>query len=149
MFWSEFLLHFTQFWPADVLQNSESFCIAIFCALYFFYCKYNKEFCSTIKYDYTIFFPVWHYIFMTFYPLCQGSPHSVLEGWCPAEFSSNLPQHTCLEVSSIPSKTLISWFRCVWLGWSETLQDTGPPGTSLVTPALWNAFCAFKFGILF
>uniref|UniRef100_A0A672K296 ZP domain-containing protein n=1 Tax=Sinocyclocheilus grahami TaxID=75366 RepID=A0A672K296_SINGR len=29
----------------------------------------------------------------------QGSPNSVLEGWCPAEFSSNLP-HTCLELSS-------------------------------------------------
>ncbi len=35
---------------------------------------------------------------------------------CPAELRSNLPQHTCLEVSSIPSKTLISWFRCVLLG---------------------------------
>ncbi len=46
----------------------------------------------------------------------QGSPHSVLEGRCPAEFSSNLPQHTCLEVSSIPRKSLISCFRCVWLG---------------------------------
>ncbi len=48
--------------------------------------------------------------------LVQGSPHSVLEGRCPAEFISNLPQHTCLEVSGIPSKTLISLFRCVWLG---------------------------------
>ncbi len=36
---------------------------------------------------------------------------------CPAEFSSNLPQHTCMEVSSMPSKSLISCliscFRCV------------------------------------
>ncbi len=31
----------------------------------------------------------------------QGSSNSVLEGRCPAEFSSNLPQHTCLEVWSI------------------------------------------------
>uniref|UniRef100_A0A671MZI3 Ankyrin repeat and SOCS box containing 1 n=1 Tax=Sinocyclocheilus anshuiensis TaxID=1608454 RepID=A0A671MZI3_9TELE len=28
--------------------------------------------------------------------LAQGCPNSVLEGRCPAEFSSNLPQHTCL-----------------------------------------------------
>ncbi len=48
--------------------------------------------------------------------LDQGSPHSVLEGRYPAEFSSNLLQHNCLEVSSIPNKTLISWPRCVWLG---------------------------------
>ncbi len=46
----------------------------------------------------------------------QGSPNLILEDLCPAEFSSNLPQHTSLEVSSIPSKTLISCFRCVWLG---------------------------------
>ncbi len=30
-----------------------------------------------------------------------------------AEFSSNLPQHTCMEASSMPSKSLISCFRCV------------------------------------
>ncbi len=30
---------------------------------------------------------------------------------CPAEFSSNLPQHTYLEVSSMHRKTLISCFR--------------------------------------
>ncbi len=42
-----------------------------------------------------------------------GCPKSVLEGHCPAEFSSNLPQHTCLEVSSMPNKILIGWFRCV------------------------------------
>ncbi len=41
----------------------------------------------------------------------QGSPHLILEGRCPAEFS--LPQHTCLQVPSIPSKTLISCFRCL------------------------------------
>ncbi len=45
-----------------------------------------------------------------------GSPNLILEGLCPAEFSSNLPQHTSLEVSSIPSKALISCFRCVLLG---------------------------------
>ncbi len=45
--------------------------------------------------------------------LNQGSSNLILEGRCPAEFSSNLPQHTCMEVSSIPSKTLISCFRCV------------------------------------
>ncbi len=45
-------------------------------------------------------------------PIEQGSSNLILEGRCPAEFSSNLPQHTCLEVSSIP-KTLISCFGCV------------------------------------
>ncbi len=48
--------------------------------------------------------------------LYQGCPNSVLKGQCPAEFRSNLPQHTCHEVSSMPSKSMISWFRCVWLG---------------------------------
>ncbi len=45
--------------------------------------------------------------------LNQGSLNLILEGRCPADFSSNLPQQTCLEVSSIPSMSLISWFRCV------------------------------------
>ncbi len=45
--------------------------------------------------------------------LAQGSSGLILEGRCPAGFGSNLPQHTCMEVSSIASKTLISWFRCV------------------------------------
>ncbi len=45
--------------------------------------------------------------------LMQGSLNLILEGRCHAEFSSNLPQHTCLEVSSVPSQTLISCFRCV------------------------------------
>ncbi len=45
-------------------------------------------------------------------PLGQGSPNLILEGQCPAEFSSNLPQLTSREVLSIP-KTLISCFRCV------------------------------------
>ncbi len=43
----------------------------------------------------------------------KGSPSSVLEGRCPAEFSSNFPQHTCLQVSSIPRKSSISCFRCL------------------------------------
>ncbi len=56
--------------------------------------------------------------------LDQGSSNLILEGRCPAEFSSNLPQHTCLEVWSIP-KTLISCFRCVWLGLE--LNSAGTP----------------------
>ncbi len=43
-------------------------------------------------------------------------PNSVLEGRCPAEFNSDFPQHTCCVVSRMPSKSLISCFRCVWLG---------------------------------
>ncbi len=57
--------------------------------------------------------------------LDQGSSNLILEGRCPAEFSSNLPQHTCMEVSSIASKTLISCFRCVWLGLE--LNSAGTP----------------------
>ncbi len=41
--------------------------------------------------------------------LKQGCPNSVLEGRCPVEFSSNLPPHTYMDVSS--SKSLISCFR--------------------------------------
>ncbi|XP_016389941.1 L-rhamnose-binding lectin CSL2-like [Sinocyclocheilus rhinocerous] len=33
----------------------------------------------------------------------QRCPNSVLEGRCPAEFNANLPQHTCLEVCSMPN----------------------------------------------
>ncbi len=32
--------------------------------------------------------------------LNQGCPNSVPEGRCPAEFSSNMPQHTCMHASS-------------------------------------------------
>ncbi len=46
--------------------------------------------------------------------LTQGSSNLILEGRCPAEFSSNLPQHACLEVSSIPSKSLISYTEGVF-----------------------------------
>jgi len=49
-------------------------------------------------------------------------------GHCPAEFNSNLLQHTCLE---FPSKTLISWFRCVLIGVGETLQVSEPLGAGL------------------
>ncbi len=64
--------------------------------------------------------------------LVQGSPNLVLDGRWPAEYRSNFPQHTCLEVSSIPSKTFISWFECDWLGlelnytghWSSTVSVT-------------------------
>ncbi len=43
-----------------------------------------------------------------FNDLDQGCPNSVLEGQCPAEFSSNLSQHTCLEVSSMPNRTWLA-----------------------------------------
>ncbi len=64
---------------------------------------------------------------------------------CPAKFSSNLPQHTCLEVYSMPSKSLISWFKCVWLGLELNSADTGPPGPSMDTPDLhWNILLKWK-----
>ncbi len=41
------------------------------------------------------------------YPIKLGSPNSVQKGRCPTCL------HTCLEVSSMPTKTLIGWFRCL------------------------------------
>ncbi len=47
------------------------------------------------------------------------------------EFSSNLPRHTCLEVS------LISWLRWFICAGAQTLQDNNDrPGTGLDTNAL-------------
>ncbi len=74
---------------------------------------YFLLFCTSQKF---FFFPKHIYKYMLYFvilkenknwyiTLNQGSPDSVLEGQCPAEFSSNLPQHTCLEVSNIPRKT--------------------------------------------
>ncbi len=45
-------------------------------------------------------------VFIVF--LQQGYPNLVLEGRFPAVFSCNLLEHTCQEVSSMPSKSLIS-----------------------------------------
>jgi len=51
--------------------------------------------------------------------LGQGCPNLVLEGHCPAVFSSSLPQHTCKFLVCLMTfkliKTLISRFRCVYL----------------------------------
>ncbi len=66
--------------------------------------------------------------------LTQGSSNLILEGRCPVEFSSNLPQHTCLEVSSIPSKTLINCFRCVWLALELNSAGHRPSRTELGDP---------------
>ncbi len=68
----------------------------------------------------------------------QVSPNLFLEGRCPAEFSSNLPQHTCLEVSSIPSNTLISCFRCVWLGLELNSAGHRPSRNKFGDPWTWG-----------
>ncbi len=39
-----------------------------------------------------------------------GCPNSVLEGRCPAEFSSNLPQNTCQKFSSMLRLTVSGVF---------------------------------------
>ncbi len=67
---------------------------------------------------------------LTWETLEQGSSNLILEGRCPAKFSSSLPQHTYLEVSSIP-KTLISCFRCVWLGLELNSAGHRPSRTEL------------------
>ncbi len=54
----------------------------------------------------TVFFFVFFCPHVSNLGLDQEYPNSVPEGHCPIGFSSNLPQHTCLEVSSMPSKTL-------------------------------------------
>ncbi len=46
----------------------------------------------------------------------QGFPNSVLEGHSPVEFLYNQLQKNFLEGSSHPGETLISWFRCVFIG---------------------------------
>ncbi len=43
-----------------------------------------------------------------------GCPNSVLEGQCPAEFSSNLPQNTCLKVSSMLRLAISGVFDKGW-----------------------------------
>ncbi len=64
----------------------------------------------------------------------QGCPNSVLEDRCPAAFSSHLPQHTCMEASSMPSKTSISCFRCVWLGLELNSAGHRPSRTEFGQP---------------
>ncbi len=59
--------------------------------------------------------------------------NSVLEGRCPAEFSSNLAQNTCLKVSSMLVLAVSGVFD---KGWSRTLQDTSSPGPSFETYVL-------------
>ncbi len=43
-----------------------------------------------------------------------GCPNSVLEGQCLAEFSSNLPQNTCLKVSSMLRLAISGVFDKGW-----------------------------------
>ncbi len=81
-------------------------------------------------------------LLLAYKALNQGSSNLILEGQCPAEFSSNLPQHTCLEVSSIPSKSLISCFRCVWLGLELNSAGHWPSRTELGDPCpKWFSSC--------
>lgn len=55
---------------------------------------------------------------------------------CPAEFSSSLPQHTCVKFLVC---LLRPWFVASGVfdwGWSWTLQDIGPSGLELPIPDL-------------
>ncbi len=73
-------------------------------------------------------------------PLNQGLPILILEGQCPAVFSSILSFHTCLEVSYNPGD--LGYFSLgvyIW-GWSQTLQDSDLLGAGLDTPALKEEF---------
>ncbi len=68
--------------------------------------------------------------------LSQGCPNSVLEGHCPVEFRYNQVQTTRLEYSSLPGETLISWFRCVFIGVEAKLCRTRASRTEFGCPAL-------------
>jgi len=56
--------------------------------------------------------------------------------------SSNFSQNTCLEVSSMSSKSLMSWFSCYW-GWrlGDKFCRTEEDWTGLETPGLRVSFC--------
>jgi len=71
---------------------------------------------------------------LTSHSLHQGCSNLVLEGRCPAGFSTNLPQHTCMEASSMPSKSLISCFRCVLLGLELNSAGHQPSRTEFGQP---------------
>lgn len=68
----------------------------------------------------------------------QGCTPSVLEGHCPAEFSSNPNQ--------INLNKLINVFRFNGFdqGWSSTMQDSGPPGQKVPIPDVEKVFLASK-----
>ncbi len=68
--------------------------------------------------------------------LSQGCPNSVLEGHCPVDFRYNQVQTTRLEYSSLPVETLISWFRCVFIGVEAKLCRTRASRTECGCPAL-------------
>ncbi len=68
--------------------------------------------------------------------LSQGCPNSVLEGHCPVDFRYNQVQTTRLEYSSLPGETLISWFRCVFIGVEAKLCRTRASRTECGCPAL-------------
>ncbi len=99
-------------------------------------CHSVTDLCPAITAVTWLFLHVWDLVLadcLLHCVLVQGSTNLILEGRCPAKFSSNLPHHTCLEVSSIP-KSLISCFRCVWLGLGLNSAGHRPSRTELVDP---------------
>ncbi len=68
------------------------------------------------------------------YGVIQGCPNSVLEDHCCAEFSSNLPQYTCLEVSSIRSWLAVQ--VCLIGVGAKFYRTVGPIGAGLDSPGL-------------
>ncbi len=70
------------------------------------------------------------------FSLDQALSTLVLEGHCPANFSSNPNQthlNQLIKLFRITSKLQAGEFD---QGWSKTLQDSGPPGPGLRTPGL-------------
>jgi len=68
---------------------------------------------------------------MTIFDLKQGFSNSVLEGHCPAEFSSNTDQTHRSKLIKVFRITRNSQVCVFDQGWSWTQQDSGPPGPGL------------------
>ncbi len=65
--------------------------------------------------------------------LNQGWGTLILEGPSPAEFSSN-PEKPWKKITNCILKTLISWFRCVWLGLELNSAGHRPSRTNAPCP---------------
>ncbi len=68
--------------------------------------------------------------------LSQGSPDTVLEGRCPAEFSSNPNQTHLKQLINVLQDILATSMQVCWSKLELNSAGHQPPGPSLVTPGL-------------
>ncbi len=88
-------------------------------------------------------YPSWYYqtelyslIFFSHFAFSQECPILLMEGQCPAEFSSSTLGWKFL----MSLKTLISWFRCVSLGLELNFAGQWPSRNRLGHPCHWAKF---------